>query len=103
MEFLIPIATVLISNLIGFAVIWGRLNERVRQIESQLKDNMVDDKTMMEHFNTLNLELQKISVALFGIDGKNGLRSNIHDTTVKIDVLRLEIQTMKEQILQHRD
>jgi len=55
------------------------------------KDSADSDRRLDDQFNALNVTLEKISVALWGISGENGLRSEVKELKADLKELRNEI------------
>lgn len=95
---LIPIGVTIVINLLGFAVMWGKINEKVQNI-SKTQDTQSEETHYMEQTITkLKEDNGKLSVALWGIDGQNGLRGNLKDLSQKVESVRTDMQEVRNQL-----
>lgn len=88
---LVTIGTAIIVSIISWSVWSGKVDARLDQMDEARKDSADSDRRLDDQFNALNVTLEKISVALWGISGENGLRSEVKELKADLKELRNEI------------
>lgn len=87
----VTIGTAVIVSVVSWSVWSGKVDTRLDQMDEARKDSADSDRRLDEQFNALNVTLEKISVALWGISGENGLRSEVKEVKADLKELRNEI------------
>ena len=87
----VTIGTAIIVSVVSWSVWSGKVDTRLDQMDEARKDSADSDRRLDEQFNALNVALNKISVALYGLNGDNGLRSEIKELKADLKELRNEI------------
>lgn len=94
LESIIVGITTLAITALGFAVGWGRMSEKIQASETRFSgvDRKLED--ISTKLDNVHISSERMSVALWGIDQKNGLRGEvkevkgmIHNMVDKIDEL----------------
>lgn len=93
-----PVVLTLVVNGLGLAVMWGKVNERVTTQSSTSTQLQEDLASLESEVTRLREDNSKLSVALWGIDGQNGLRGNIKELTNKMEGVRTDIQLIRNEM-----
>ncbi len=73
----------IIVNLIGYGIVWGKVTQKMEDIDKKQESyDRLDTK-----LDELAIKFEQVKTSIFGIDGQNGLRSEVRDIGEKLDAL----------------
>lgn len=97
-EYILPGLFAFGANLFVAAIVWGKMTERLENTVERLHAVESALKTDGVGIAELETENQRLSVALWGYDGKNGLRGNLKDLSAKVDNLQGDVGEVRSDI-----
>lgn len=90
-SYAITVVTAVVASIITFAVWTGKVDERLDGIDDGRKKSDETDQRIDVQLHALTITLEKIGVALWGIDGRNGLRGELKEVKAEIKELRQDL------------
>lgn len=81
----------ILVNLVAIAVAWGKIQSRMDTLEKRFDEERIQNKEESETIKDIQIEAQKLGVALWGIDGNNGLRAQVRGVISKVDDIQKDI------------
>lgn len=92
------LAGVVLVNGLAVAIMYGRLTERVANLKERMESNQQAMIDVAVKVSTLDTNSQKLSVALWGYDGNNGLRGNLKEVSNKMEHLQRESEATRTEL-----
>lgn len=82
-------------NGIALAVSWGKLVQRINHIEKRIDEEKIRSENEARDIQKIQVEAQRLGVALWGIDGQNGLRFQVRDVSTKVEQIQSDINDIR--------
>lgn len=87
---LIPV----IINSVALGIAFGKASNRIANLEKRFDEETIRNTKEAESIQEIQMEANKLGVALWGIDGNNGLRSQVRDVIGKVEQIQRDINTI---------
>jgi hypothetical protein len=91
------IVTIIMAAIGGF-VAWGRVTTRIDSLTVSVGEMQAKFGQSMDALTKLTTTVEKFSVVLVGLDGSNGMRSEINDNRQKIAVLDERLREIETKV-----
>lgn len=92
-EFFSWIATAAV--VIGWAVSWGKTNQRITNMELKALETDTDQRDVTEKLGQLKESLDKFMVALVGLSGDNGFRGELREVKAMVNDVSERLRTLE--------
>jgi hypothetical protein len=84
----------IVVNIVTIAIGWGKISQRMQHLEKRFDEERHRNETEARDIQKIQIEAQRLGVALWGIDGNNGLRSQVRDVIGKVEQIQKDISTI---------
>lgn len=98
MDLLLHLTIPVFLNGLALAVVWGKLTEKVKTHETTINSLTTRLAVSESELSKQRDDFSRLSVALWGIDGQNGLRGHLKELTTKTDELKLEVGNLTSEL-----
>jgi hypothetical protein len=91
MNYVFGYALTVIFNIAAIAFAWGKIQQRLDSLEKRFEEERHRNTQEANDIKHIQMEAQRLGVALWGIDGNNGLRSQVRGVISKVEEIQRDI------------